>query len=181
MTLQMQKSGAKITRTVGSVSPPPKENPTKVMLVTTYQRETKLQISEIKVNFNNTMLENVKSEKLLGVSIDKHLSWRHHIDKTAKTLSKHCPPIKEFTNSYPTRPHKCSIRPPSNHTSITVVLHGANHHTYLLFTFSRRYQIRLIMNVPNLRHCTTFQRMSGYTNSRSGKIQNCHNGVQNRA
>ncbi len=59
---------------------------TKVMLVTTHQRETKLQISEIKVNFNNTMLENVNSEKLLVVIIDKHLSCKHHFDKTAKTL-----------------------------------------------------------------------------------------------
>ncbi len=47
---------------------------TKVMQVTTYQRETQLQTSEIKVNFNNTMLENVNSEKLFGVIIDKHLS-----------------------------------------------------------------------------------------------------------
>ncbi len=58
----------------------------KVMLVTIYNRETKLQTSEIKVIFNNTMLENVNSEKLLGVIIDKHLSWKHHIDKTSKTL-----------------------------------------------------------------------------------------------
>ncbi len=43
---------------------------TKVMLVTTYQRETKLQTSEIKVNFNNTVLQNVNSEKLLRVIID---------------------------------------------------------------------------------------------------------------
>ncbi len=56
---------------------------TKVMQVTTYQRETKLQTSEIKVNSNNIMLENVNSEKLHGVIIDKHLSWKHHIDKTA--------------------------------------------------------------------------------------------------
>ncbi len=34
------------------------------MLVTTYQRETKFQTSEIKVNFNNIMLENVNSKKL---------------------------------------------------------------------------------------------------------------------
>ncbi len=61
---------------------------TKVMLVTTNLRETKLQTSEFKVNFNNTMLENVNSEKLLGVIIDKHLSWKHHIDKNAETLSK---------------------------------------------------------------------------------------------
>ncbi len=32
------------------------------------------------------MLENVNSEKLFEVIIDKHLSWKHHIDKTAKTL-----------------------------------------------------------------------------------------------
>ncbi len=54
----------------------------------TYQKETKLQRSEIKGNFNNTMLENVNSEKLCGVIIDKQLSWKHHIDKTAKTFSK---------------------------------------------------------------------------------------------
>ncbi len=57
-----------------------------VMLVMTYQTETKLQTSEIKVNFKNTMLVNVNSEKLLGVIIDKHLCWKHHIDKTSKTL-----------------------------------------------------------------------------------------------
>ncbi len=43
------------------------------MLVTTYPRENKLQTPEIKLNFNNTMLENMNSEKLLGVIIDKHL------------------------------------------------------------------------------------------------------------
>ncbi len=56
----------------------------KVMLVTIFNRETKLQTSEIKVIFNNTMLENVNSGKLLGVISDKHLIWKHHIDKTAK-------------------------------------------------------------------------------------------------
>ncbi len=62
---------------------------TKVMLVITYQRETKLQTLEIKVNFNNTMLENVNSEKLLGVIIDKHLSWKQQfclLKHSVKTL-----------------------------------------------------------------------------------------------
>ncbi len=54
----MYKSGAKNRIAVNTET-------TKVMLVTTYQRETKLQTSEIKVNFNNTMRENVNSEKLL--------------------------------------------------------------------------------------------------------------------
>ncbi len=76
----MYKSGAQKNRMIVNAEK------TKVMLFTTYHRETKLQTSEIKVNFNNTMLENVNSEKLLGVIIGKHLSWKHDIDKTAETL-----------------------------------------------------------------------------------------------
>ncbi len=49
-------------------------------------------------------LENVNSEKLLCVIIDKHLSWKHHIDKTAKTLSENIALIKRIWNTYPTRP-----------------------------------------------------------------------------
>ncbi len=86
----MYKSGAQKNRMAANAEI------TKVMFVTTYQRETKLQTSEIKVNFNNTMLENVNSEKLLGVIIDKHLSWKHHIDKTAKTLSKNIALLKRI-------------------------------------------------------------------------------------
>ncbi len=74
---------------------------TKVKLVTTYQRETKLQTSEIKVNFNNTMLVNVNFEKLLGVIIDKHLSRKHHIDKTAKALSNSIAFLKGIRKSLP--------------------------------------------------------------------------------
>ncbi len=80
---------------------------TKVMLVTTYQRETKLQTSEIKINFNNTMLENVNSEKLLGVIIHKHLSWKDHIDKTAKTLCKNIALLKRICKYLP---HQTRLR-----------------------------------------------------------------------
>ncbi len=51
-------------------------NKTKVMLVTTYQKEAKLPSSVINVNFNDTLLETVNAEKLLRVAIDKHLSWK---------------------------------------------------------------------------------------------------------
>ncbi len=60
----------------------------KVLIVTTYQKEAKLSSSVINVNVNDTLLENVNAEKLLGVMIDKHLSWKDHIHKTAKTISK---------------------------------------------------------------------------------------------
>ncbi len=40
------------------------------------------------IKHKNTVLENVKSEKLLGVKIDNHLSWKAHIDDLASNLSK---------------------------------------------------------------------------------------------
>ncbi len=117
---------------------------TKVMLVTTYQRETKLQTSEIKVNFNNIMLENVNSEKLLEVIIDKHLSWKHHIDKTTKTLSKNIALLKRICKYLPHETrltfYKTFIQPQIDYYSTICV----SHHTYLIFTFSRRYHLGLL-------------------------------------
>ncbi len=60
--------------------------------------EPEIQTSEIKVNI---MLENVNSEKLHEVIIDKHLSWKHHIDKTAKTLSKNIALLKRIHKYLP--------------------------------------------------------------------------------
>jgi hypothetical protein len=60
---------------------------TKVMLITTHQKEAKLDSTHLGVICNNTELENVNSSKLLGVIIDKNLTWKYHIDKTAKTIS----------------------------------------------------------------------------------------------
>jgi hypothetical protein len=58
------------------------------MLITTYQKEAKLERSNINVKLNDTDLENLNSEKLLGVVIDKHLTWKTHIDKVCKTISR---------------------------------------------------------------------------------------------
>ncbi len=47
---------------------------TKVMLITTYQKEAKLDSTYVSVICDNTELENVNSNKLLGVIIDKNLT-----------------------------------------------------------------------------------------------------------
>ena len=46
-----------------------------------------LNTSELCVKHKNIVLENVISEKLLGVTIDNHLSWKAHIDDLASSLS----------------------------------------------------------------------------------------------
>ena len=60
---------------------------TKTMLVTTYQKLTHLETKELDIYYDELKLENVNSEKLLGVIIDKRLSWREHVDKVANTMS----------------------------------------------------------------------------------------------
>ncbi len=129
---------------------------TKVMLVTTYQRETKLQTSEIKVNFNNTMLENVNSEKLLGVIIDKHLSWKHHIDKTAQTLSKNIALLKRIHKYLPHQTrltfYKTFIQP---HIDYCSTIWGQSPHISRIHIL-QKISLRLIMNVPNLTHSAPF-------------------------
>ena len=44
--------------------------------------------TDIDVHFDGTSLNNVKCEKLLGVSVDNHLTWKPHIDSLASSLSK---------------------------------------------------------------------------------------------
>ncbi len=61
---------------------------TKVMLITTYQKEAKLDSTHASVICDNTELENVNCNKLLVVSIDKNLTWKFHIDKTAKSICR---------------------------------------------------------------------------------------------
>ncbi len=58
---------------------------TMVMLVTTYQKEAKLDSTHVSVICYNTELEKVNSNKLLGVIVDKNLTQKFHIDKTAKS------------------------------------------------------------------------------------------------
>ncbi len=122
-----------------------------MLLVTTYQRETKLQKSEIKVNFNNTMLENVNSEKLLGVIIDKHLSWKH-IEKTAKTLSKNIALLKRIHKYLPHQTrlmfYKTFIQPDIDYCSTTW---GQSPHISRIHIL-HKISLKLIMNMPNLTH-----------------------------
>ncbi len=61
---------------------------TKAMLITTYQQESKLPKKELTIFFNNTQLKNVNSEKLVSVKIDKHITWKDHVNRTAKTISR---------------------------------------------------------------------------------------------
>ena len=125
---------------------------TKVMLITTYQKETKLPTSEINVSFNGTKLENVKSEKLLGVTIDKHLNWKDHINKTAKTVSKNIALLRRIRKYLPQQTrltfYKAYIQ---SHLDYCSTIWGQSPSVTRLHIL-QKLALRLIMNVPKLTH-----------------------------
>ncbi len=62
---------------------------TKCMLITTFQKATRLLRTDLNIVLDNVTLDNLDSEELLGVIVDMYLTWKTHVDKTAKTISKH--------------------------------------------------------------------------------------------
>ena len=59
----------------------------KFMLVTTRQKRQNL-TEKIDLKINNKILEEVDTHKILGLNIDKNLSWASHISSVTKKLSK---------------------------------------------------------------------------------------------
>ncbi len=61
---------------------------TKSMVVSTYQRAVRIGSTKLFVKHNGSVLKNVRCERVLGLVIDNHLSWKDHIDELASNLSK---------------------------------------------------------------------------------------------
>ncbi len=61
---------------------------TKCMLITIFQKATRIPRTDLNIVLDNATLDNVDNEKLLGVIVDRYLTWKHHVDKTIKTISK---------------------------------------------------------------------------------------------
>ncbi len=61
---------------------------TKCMLITTFQTATSLCRTNPNIVLDNVTLDNVDSEKLLVLIVDKYMTWEHHVDKTTTTICK---------------------------------------------------------------------------------------------
>jgi hypothetical protein len=55
------------------------------MLITTAQKRSKLS-RKLSVLMNNEPLDNVNSERLLGVKIDENLNWNDHISDVIRKI-----------------------------------------------------------------------------------------------
>ena len=61
---------------------------TKSLLVTGKQLEKKARDTNLKFSYNGSKIEQITSQKLLGVKLDKHLSFTEHIDGICKKVSQ---------------------------------------------------------------------------------------------
>ncbi len=63
---------------------------TKTMLITTWQKRASLpeQDRMLKVNLNDTQLDNVENDKLLGVHINNNFSWENHINSVLSKVNR---------------------------------------------------------------------------------------------
>ena len=90
----------------------PNAGKTKCMLVTTSKKRSMLTKKELGIYFNSIHLDNVNSEKLLGVVIQNDLSWSEHINTVCKKIKSKlyllhqikaflpCTARKQFFNSF---------------------------------------------------------------------------------
>ena len=67
---------------------------TKCMLIGTKNKSTSCKLD---LRINNIPIENVKSHRILGVHVDKHLSWAVHIDKTCLKINSKIALLKRIS------------------------------------------------------------------------------------
>jgi len=59
---------------------------TKTMTISTYQKESKIGCTDLQVHYNDKFLDCVPCGKRLGVTIDKHLLWKEHINNVESKI-----------------------------------------------------------------------------------------------
>ena len=61
-------------------------NPSKTTCMTIGSRNKLNGLKELQLSVDDINIVNVESQKILGIHIDKHLTWKTHVDKTCKKL-----------------------------------------------------------------------------------------------
>jgi hypothetical protein len=79
---------------------------TKVLLVTGKRMEKKLSDTELKITVSGKEIEQVASQKLLGVKLDKNLDFNEHIDDLCKKVSQRIGVLKQIKRNLPIEERK---------------------------------------------------------------------------
>lgn len=121
---------------------------TKTMTISTYQKESKIGCTDLQVHYNNKLLDSVPHDKLLGVTIDKHLLWKEHINNVASTLSKNLALLRRIRTYLPTNIrilyYKVFFQPIIDYCS---TIWGQSSHITRIFKL-QKLALRLIYDKP---------------------------------
>ena len=74
---------------------------TKSLLVTGKRLEKKAPDTNLKLSCNGSEIEQITSQKLLGVKLDNHLSFTEHIDDICKKVSQRIAVLKKIKRNLP--------------------------------------------------------------------------------
>ncbi len=115
----------------------------------------------------------MNSNNLLGVIIDKKLTWKFHIDKTAKSICRNIALLRRIRKYLPHQTriifYKGYIQP---HIDYCNTLCGQSPHVNRIHIIQKMV-LKLIINVPNLTHSApTFTSMWCNANPKQGQISN---------
>ena len=75
----------------------------KSMLITTHQKLKTLPKDHMNISLDGTQLQHVKSDKLLGVKTDQHLSWEDHVLTIVSSISRNIALLRRIRNFLPTK------------------------------------------------------------------------------
>ncbi len=121
-----------------------------MILIITYQKEAKLDSTHLSVIWDNTELENVNSNKLLGVISDKIFTWK--FDKTAKSTRRNITLLRRIRKYLPHQTlitfYKSYVHP---HIDYCYTVWGQSPHVNRIHILQKMAMI-LIVNVPKLTH-----------------------------
>ena len=76
-------------------------NKTKTLLVTGKRLEKKVPDKALKIACNGSEIEQVTSQKLLGVTLDSHLNFTEHIDELCKKVAQRIAVLKKIKRNFP--------------------------------------------------------------------------------
>ena len=74
---------------------------TKTLLITGKRLEQKISNKALKIAYNGSEIEQVTSQKLLGVLLDSHLNFNEHIDDLWKKVAQAIAVLKKIKRNLP--------------------------------------------------------------------------------
>ncbi len=137
------------------------QDKTKAMWITIYRQAIRLETKELNVTYDGSKLQNVDSENLLGIKIDKNLSWKDQVDKVANKVSCGIALLRRINDYLLVETwityYKTFIQP---HIDYCNIIWGQSNHIAQVYKL-QKMAYRIIHNKPKLTPSNPFFQENG--------------------